>query len=131
MHRRIHFISGLPRSGSTVLFAPWRQNPCFHAGISGPVGGMFTAMLGEVSGHNAFSVFINDARCQRILRGLFANDYDGEADAEVVFDTHRTWCSELRALAAVYDFIVCALASVPSSGKPSCRRICSVVSRTT
>lgn len=27
MHRRIHFISGLPRSGSTRLSALWRQNP--------------------------------------------------------------------------------------------------------
>jgi sulfotransferase len=29
----IHFISGLPRSGSTLL----RQNPRFEAGMSGPL----------------------------------------------------------------------------------------------
>ena len=125
MHRRIHVISGL--SGSMLLSAPWRRNPRFHASIGGPVGGM----LGEVNGRNAFSVCINDTQRQHILRGLFANDYDGEAAAEVVFDTHRTGRSKLRALAAVYDFIVCTLASMPSSGKPSCHWICSVVSRTT
>ncbi|MBU0835751.1 MAG: sulfotransferase, partial [Gammaproteobacteria bacterium] len=27
-----HFISGLPRSGSTLLAALLRQNPRFHAG---------------------------------------------------------------------------------------------------
>ena len=44
MHRRIHFSSGLPRSGSTLLSALLRRNPRLHAGISGPVGGMFTVM---------------------------------------------------------------------------------------
>ena len=32
-----HFISGLPRSGSTLLSALLRQNPSFHADISSPV----------------------------------------------------------------------------------------------
>jgi hypothetical protein len=33
----IHFISGLPRSGSTLLAALLRQNPRFEAGMSGPL----------------------------------------------------------------------------------------------
>ncbi|WP_442939260.1 sulfotransferase [Nostoc sp.] len=31
---KIHFISGLPRSGSTLLGALLRQNPRFHASMS-------------------------------------------------------------------------------------------------
>ena len=31
-----HFISGLPRSGSTLLSAILLQNPRFHAGMSSP-----------------------------------------------------------------------------------------------
>jgi hypothetical protein len=34
MENGIHFISGLPRSGSTLLAAILRQNPHFHATIS-------------------------------------------------------------------------------------------------
>ncbi|GLQ93085.1 sulfotransferase family protein [Dyella acidisoli] len=102
MHRRIHFISGLPRSGSTLLSALLQQNPRFHAGMSGPVGGMFTTLLHELSGQNEFSMFINDAQRQRILRGLFANYYDGEVDAEVVFDTSRVWCIRLHALKTLF-----------------------------
>jgi hypothetical protein len=30
-------ISGLPRSGSTLLAAILRQNPCFHASVSTPL----------------------------------------------------------------------------------------------
>jgi sulfotransferase len=32
MDNGLHFISGLPRSGSTLLAALLRQNPFLHAG---------------------------------------------------------------------------------------------------
>ena len=34
---KLHFISGLPRSGSTLLAGILRQNPRFHAAMTGPV----------------------------------------------------------------------------------------------
>ena len=37
MQHGIHFISGLPRSGSTLLAGILRQNPRFHAGMTSPV----------------------------------------------------------------------------------------------
>lgn len=96
MHRRIHFIPDLPRSGSMLLSAPWRQNPRFHAGISGPVGGMFTAMLGEVSGRNAFSVFINDAQRQRISVPSFRERHDlARSAAQPARCAHRLMPSRL------------------------------------
>ncbi|MEG5055281.1 MULTISPECIES: sulfotransferase [unclassified Microcoleus] len=36
---KAHFISGLPRSGSTLLAALLRQNPRFHSAMTSPVGG--------------------------------------------------------------------------------------------
>ncbi|MFB8797203.1 MAG: sulfotransferase [Microcoleus sp.] len=36
---KAHFISGLPRSGSTLLAALLRQNPRFHAAMTSPVWG--------------------------------------------------------------------------------------------
>ncbi|MEO7066883.1 MAG: sulfotransferase, partial [Rhodanobacter sp.] len=100
MHR-IHFISGLPRSGSTLLAALLRQNPRFQAGMSGPLAGMFGALLGEMSERNEFAVFINDAQRQRILNGLFDNYY-ADCKAEVVFDTSRAWCARMPALAQLF-----------------------------
>jgi len=35
--KTFHFISGLPRSGSTLLSAILRQNPRFYAGMTSPV----------------------------------------------------------------------------------------------
>ena len=46
---KIHFISGLPRSGSTLLAALLRQNPRFQVGMSGPLAGLFGALLGQMS----------------------------------------------------------------------------------
>lgn len=97
----MHFISGLPRSGSTLLAALLRQNPRFHAGMSGPLAGLFGALLGEMSGRNEFSVFIDDAKRERILRGLFDNFYADNA-AEVVFDTNRGWCGWMPTLSRLF-----------------------------
>ena len=98
---RIHFISGLPRSGSTLLSALLAQNPRFRAGISGPLAGMFSNLLGEMSGRNEFSVFIDDSQRQRVLRGLFENYY-ADCPAKVIFDTSRAWCTRLPALSQLF-----------------------------
>jgi sulfotransferase len=97
----IHFISGLPRSGSTLLAALLRQNPRFEAGMSGPLAGLFGALLGEMSARNEFSVFIDDVKHQRILRGLF-NDFYADSKAEVIFDSSRAWCAWMPAIAQLF-----------------------------
>ncbi|GLQ90694.1 sulfotransferase family protein [Dyella flagellata] len=102
MDRRFHFISGLPRSGSTLLSAILSQNPRFHAAMSGPLGGAFNTLLGELSGRNEYSVFISDVQRQRMLRSLFAAYYGPEYGAEVVFDTNRIWCGKLPQLKALF-----------------------------
>jgi sulfotransferase len=97
----IHFISGLPRSGSTLLAALLRQNPRFEAGMSGPLAGLFSALLSEMSARNEFSVFLNDAKRQRILRGLFDNYY-ADCTVEVIFDTNRSWCARMPAITRLF-----------------------------
>jgi sulfotransferase len=98
---KIHFISGLPRSGSTLLAALLRQNPRFQAGMSGPLAGLFGALLGQMSARNEFSVFIDDAKRHRILHGLFDNYY-ADSPADVIFDTSRAWCSWMPALERLF-----------------------------
>jgi sulfotransferase len=90
-----HFLSGLPRSGSTLLAALLRQNPRFHANMSGPVAGMVLALLGEMSNRNELSLFISDNQRHRLLRGVFENYYGDDLQAGVVFDNSRLWCSKL------------------------------------
>jgi sulfotransferase len=102
MDRRFHFISGLPRSGSTLLAAILGQNPRFHAGMTSPIGGVFNTLLSELSERNEYAAFISDEQRRRMLRGLFDNYYGPEYPAEVVFDTNRAWSSKMRHLHALF-----------------------------
>jgi sulfotransferase len=111
----IHFISGLPRSGSTLLSAILRQNPRFHAGMSGPVGSLVEAMLRNMSMANETSVFITDAQREALLRAVFATFYDGVAKGDVVFDSNRLWCTKLPLLSTLFPGarVICCVRDVP------------------
>jgi sulfotransferase len=107
--KRFHFISGLPRSGSTLLSAILRQNPRFHAGMSSPVSGMFRAILNIVSAGGEFAGQISSEKRQRLLSGLFDNYY-ADCDKEVIFDTNRAWTSHVAAIKTLFPeakFICC------------------------
>ncbi|HET7930893.1 MAG TPA: sulfotransferase [Rhodanobacteraceae bacterium] len=101
MEAKIHFVSGLPRSGSTLLAALLRQNPRVQAGMSGPLAGMCGAMLTEMSARNEFSVFLDDAKRERTLHALF-DQYYADCKASVIFDTSRAWCARMPALAQLF-----------------------------
>ncbi len=96
---RLHFISGLPRSGSTLLAALLRQNPRFHAGISSPLCALFGGLLNGMAAEGAAS--IDSARRARVLRGLLDSYYADRADRDAVFDTNRMWTARLPALVAL------------------------------
>lgn len=98
----LHFISGLPRSGSTLLAGILRQNPRFHAAMTGPVGTLFGVMLNAMGGANETAQFLDQAQKQALLRGLFETYYRPQAGKGVVFDTNRAWCARLPALRALF-----------------------------
>lgn len=101
MDNGIHFISGLPRSGSTLLAAILRQNPKIHSGMSSPVAGLFQrTMQGMTS--NEFALQISDTQRRNILRGLFHGYYSDIHPNQVVIDTNRLWCSKMPAIAELF-----------------------------
>lgn len=98
---RYHFISGLPRSGSTLLSAILRQNPRFHAGISSPVAGLAGGVLAQVSAGSEFAPLVSQAQRRALVRGVF-DAYYADHGQEVIFDTNRQWCSRLPLLADLF-----------------------------
>lgn len=92
-----HFISGLPRSGSTLLSAILRQNPRFHAGISSPVASLAAGLLGQVSAGSEFAALVDARQRRALLRGLF-DAYYADHPQQVVVDTNRLWCGRLPLL---------------------------------
>jgi sulfotransferase len=102
MQNRLHFISGLPRSGSTLLAALLRQNPRFTAGMSSPVYPLFRSMLTETSARNEGAVFIDNDVRKRLLVGVFDAYYAEAAPDMVIFDTNRGWTTKLPALVDLF-----------------------------
>lgn len=93
-----HFISGLPRSGSTLLAALLLQNPRFHAGMTSPVGTLFGGMLHQFGAGSEFGSVITPEQRRRLVRGIFDAYYADQSGKGVVFDTNRMWCAHLPAL---------------------------------
>jgi sulfotransferase len=100
--RAFHFISGLPRSGSTLLAAILKQNPRFSAGMTSPVADIMGVVVAEMSNKNDFSYAISDEARISVLRGLVKNFYAAQSDADVVFDTSRLWCSRIPMLDTLF-----------------------------
>lgn len=98
----MHFISGLPRAGSTLLAALLLQNPRFHAGMTSPVGTLFTGMLNQFGAGSEFGPVLDRDTRRRLLRGLFDSYYADQSDKDVVFDTNRLWSARLPALVELF-----------------------------
>ncbi|MBB6564341.1 sulfotransferase [Acidovorax soli] len=101
---RYHFITGLPRSGSTLLSALLLQNPRFHAGMTSPVGTLFRGMLNQLGAGSEFGPVVTKAQRHRLARGLFDGYYADQVQAgkEVIFDTNRMWSAQMPALMEMF-----------------------------
>ena len=112
MQQGIHFISGLPRSGSTLLAALLRQNPALHANITSPLGSLVGTVLVDMSQGNETSVFIDDSQRVTLLRGLFDGYYHAIHPTKTVFDTNRGWTIRLNSarhlVSGSEDGLLCA-----------------------
>ncbi|WP_298327493.1 sulfotransferase [Asticcacaulis sp.] len=96
MQSPVHVISGLPRSGSTLLSALLLQNPRFHAGISSPVLPLMTNLIDMMSAGGG-PVMVTDEQRRSIVKGVFDGFY-ASTGREVVFDTNRAWTARLPLL---------------------------------
>ena len=114
MDNGIHFIAGLPRSGSTLLAGILRQNPRFHAGMTSPAGAMYMALEGAMSRRNETALFISAAQRRAVLKGLFTSYYDEIHREKVAFDTNRAWCTKLPALGQLFPAarLICCVRNV-------------------
>jgi sulfotransferase len=110
MENGIHFIAGLPRSGSTLLSAILRQNPKLHAGISSPVAALFSSLLNVMSARSEWVDLFDDEQRENVLRAAFHAYYQKISATKLVFDTNRLWCAKMEALARLFPnarVIVC------------------------
>jgi sulfotransferase len=99
--RDVHLISGLPRSGSTLLCALLRQNPRFAAAMTSPVASLCSALHQKMCG-GEFGVFFDDDKRAVMLRNVFDAYYADRPSDQIVFDTNRSWTSRAALLGQLY-----------------------------
>lgn len=98
----LHFISGLPRSGSTLLAGILRQNPRFHAAMSSPVAGLINGALEHMgAGSESYSFF--DATKRKAICRALIDAYYIDTNRPVIFDTNRQWTARMHQLVELVD----------------------------
>lgn len=114
MHKRMNFISGFPRAGTSLLAAILRQNPTFAASFSSPLGYAFTSLQQGMSGQNEAHTLISDVQRERMFEGLFEGYYWGQP-VDYVFDNNRRWCTHLPLLLKIFPQakIICCVRPIP------------------
>lgn len=108
-----HFISGFPRSGSSLFAAILRQNPACEAQIMSPLGYSVTAFLQSLSSKNEAHLFYSEKQRRDMIEGLF-DAYYADVWDKVVFDNNRRWCNNIGLLLEVFPHarIVCCVRPV-------------------
>lgn len=110
MSEKTYFISGLPRSGSTLLAGILKQNPRFHAAMSSPVSGLLDGLLEQMGAASEAYSFFDDNKRKSICRAVF-DAYYQDNDKAVIFDTNRHWTARMHRLVELFaDFkMICCV----------------------
>ena len=108
---KTHFISGLPRSGSTLLSGILRQNPRFFAAMTSPVAPLMNSCLEQIGAGGEFFTFFDDKKRKDICHALFNAYYQDKSEHEIIFDTNRIWTARLHQLTELFtDFrVICCV----------------------
>lgn len=111
-NKEYYFISGLPRSGSTLLSGILKQNPEFYADITSPVSGIIQSTINGITGsennHN-----VNVERRKAVLTSIF-DGYYSFTETPAIFDTSRGWTSQTPTLKALFPYtkILCCVRDI-------------------
>ena len=109
-----YFISGLPRSGSTLLSGILKQNPDFYADIASPVQGLTGNSIDVItSGENNLN--ITEDQRKNLMYGVFYGYYK-HIEKPVIFDSCRGWTKKTPFLKALFPYtkILCPVRDIVS-----------------
>ena len=93
--KTIHFVAGLPRSGSTLLCNILNQNPKFHASSTSGILDVILGVRNQWEDFVAMKASPNKAGKNAVVSGMLQNYYS-TVDRPVVFDKSRGWPSHIE-----------------------------------
>jgi sulfotransferase len=108
-----YFISGLPRSGSTLLSGILKQNPEFYADIASPVQGIVNNTIDFMTGCEN-NLNLTEDRRRNILLSIFEGYYK-HIETPVIFDSSRGWTKNTTLLQELFPTtkILCCVREIP------------------
>jgi sulfotransferase len=112
--KQYYFISGLPRSGSTLLSSILKQNPDFYADIGSPVQGFTGTTINLItSGENNVNITLDQTK--NLMYGIF-DGYYKIIERPVIFDSCRAWTKQTSFLKALFPYtkILCPVRDIVS-----------------
>lgn len=109
--KKYFFVSGLPRSGSTLLENILAQNPRFHATATSGIMDIMFSVRNNWSNLTEFKAAPNDEALLRVMRGILENYYS-DVDKPVIFDKSRGWLSQIEMAEAVLGHKIKIIAPV-------------------
>ena len=109
-----YFISGLPRSGSTLLSSILKQNPDFYADIASPVQGLTGNSIDVITSGESNLNITEDQR-KNLMYGVF-DGYYKNIEKPVIFDSSRGWTKKTPFLKALFPYtkILCPVRDIVS-----------------
>lgn len=111
--KKFYFISGLPRSGTTLLSTILNQNQKFQASISGPLARFVRAVIEQSSAQGGYRYQCDESKRKKIIEGLFDNYYD-DTSKDVFFDTNRGWNLLLPTIKDLFPYtkVICCVRDI-------------------
>jgi len=109
-----YFISGLPRSGSTLLSAILQQNLDFYADIASRSENMIGASIKSIC-ESENNLTIDEEQRKNILHGIF-DGYYKHIDNPIIFDSDRRWTRRTHLLKGLFPYtkILCCVRDIVS-----------------
>ena len=98
--KQYYFISGLPRSGSTLLSGILKQNPDFYADIASPVQGLTGNSIDVITSGESNLNITEDQR-KNLMYAVF-DGYYKHIEKPVIFDSCRGWTKRTPFLKALF-----------------------------
>jgi sulfotransferase len=102
LNKTYYFMSGLPRSGSTLLSSILNQNPRFYSGPSSPVVATMLALENSFSNDELFLGYPKPQQVKEIIASILPQFYSDRQEP-VIFDKNRSWTIRMEYIPGYFD----------------------------
>jgi len=102
LNKTYYFMSGLPRSGSTLLSSILNQNPRFYSGPSSPVVATMITLEQSFSNDELFLGYPKPQQAKEIIASVLSQYYSDRQEP-VIFDKNRSWTVRMEYISGYFD----------------------------